>query len=112
MATRWARITVRSREGKLIRKVRKDLVQHVGGEPNVGQKLLIERIVMLVTLIARMDAKALELGTMAEHSSRQYLAWVASLRRSVSALGLDGAPAKVTPFNETYEEISRRGRPT
>jgi hypothetical protein len=65
----------RSRESRLMRRVRADLVRHVGNKPSATQRALIERAAWLSLYVARLDAKAIETGSMTDHDSRQYLAW-------------------------------------
>jgi hypothetical protein len=68
--------------------VRKQLAEHLGGNPTVPQRLLIDRAAFLVLHTSRMDAKALESGGFSPHAAREYLAWTNTLRRSLVALGL------------------------
>jgi len=91
---RVAGVTTRSAEGRLIRDVRRDLIEHLGGTPSPAQRLLIERAVMLTVQLARMDGKSLKEGAMSEHASREYLAWSNTLSRLLRQLGLKGAPPK------------------
>jgi hypothetical protein len=88
---RVAGVTTRSAEGRLIRDVRADLINHVGGAPSATQRVMIERAVMLTVQLGRMDAKALADGAMSEHASREYLAWSNTLTRTMKALGIKGA---------------------
>lgn len=98
---RVAGVTTRTAEGRLIRDVRRDLIEHIGGAPSPAQRLLIERAVMLTVQLARMDGKSLKEGAMSEHASREYLAWSNTLTRLLRQLGLKGAPPKA----RTLEDI-------
>jgi hypothetical protein len=99
-ACRWAGVTARTREGKLIRDIRDGLIRHVGGAPSATQRALIERAVMLTVQLARMDAKALADGAMTEHASREYLAWSNTLTRTMKVLGLEGVAEKPTSLSD------------
>ena len=91
---RWAGVTAKSREGRLIKEVRAELLGHVGGAPSATQRALVERCVMLSVHLARMDTKALAAGAMSDHASREYLAWSNTLTRTLRQLGLKGEAAK------------------
>ncbi len=78
----------------MMRRVRKDLVAHVGGKPSVTQSMLIERIVNLSLRVATMDRKFTATGEMTEHDTATYLAWSSSLSRLLRELGFRGAPEK------------------
>ena len=50
-------ISGRSREGKLLRRVEKELVAQVGGAPSFAQRLLIRRIARAVLRLELLDEK-------------------------------------------------------
>ena len=82
----------RTKEGRLLRTVRAELLQHVGTKPSAVQKALIDRAAWLSLHVALMDAKALETGGMpSEKDSKVYLAWSNTLTRTLSAIGLKAA---------------------
>lgn len=89
-----------------MRRLRADLVRHVGGRPSATQRALIERAVNLTLQVARMDAKALRDGGLSDHATREYLAWSNTLTRTMVALGLDAAQ----PPAPTLAEIMARPR--
>ena len=105
-----ARMDGRTKTARLIRDLRAELTQHVGGRPSATQRILIERIAMLATHLARMDAEALDAGGMSDHARKQYLAWDGSLRRAAAALGLQGIAQRVVPITEELanEAAARR----
>jgi hypothetical protein len=91
----------RTREGRVLIDARAELTAHVGGNPNSVQKVLIERAARLRLFIELMDARALEAGTMTEHDSRMYLAWVNALRLCLREIGVDEAkPAKAPSLGD------------
>ena len=84
----------RTREAKVIVAAREKFTRHVGGEPNAVQRALIERAARLTLYIELMDSEAIKSGTMTERNSRQYLAWVNSLRLTLRELGIEEAAPK------------------
>ena len=90
----------RTREARLMRDTRAALTTHVGGNPSITQRMLIDRAVQLTIRIATMDRKFAETEVQTEHDSRTYLAWVGSLTRLLRDLGLDAAP----PPKQTHAE--------
>jgi len=83
-----AKLSGRTREGRLLRDTRKALIDHVGGSPSVTEQMLIERIANLHLRIAVMDRKFTETGVMTDHDTNTYLAWVGSYTRTLRELGL------------------------
>ena len=80
----------RSRPARLMRKVRTELIAHLGGKPSVTQSMLIEQAVQLRLRMALMDEKFAITGEQTEHDSRTYLAWSGSLARLLRHLGMKG----------------------
>lgn len=77
-----------------MKRVRDELTDHLGGRPSVTQRLLIERVAILIFRLDMLDRQMLDGVTMEEHTRRAYLAWHNSVSRSLRHLGLTGAPAK------------------
>jgi len=88
-----AKLDGRTREAALMRRVRADLVAHVGGSPNAAQRLLIERAVILSLRVAQIDARILAGGVLTAHDNDHAIAWHNALRRTIAALGLEPAAA-------------------
>jgi hypothetical protein len=88
-----ANLDWRSREAKVLVAARRELTAHVGGSPNSVQRVLIERASRLMLYLEMMDAKAFEAGSLTEHDSRVYLAWVGALRLCLREIGIDEAPS-------------------
>jgi hypothetical protein len=80
------RIDGRTRAGRIARAFRQDLIDHVGGSPNIIEREIIERCVFLQLKCSLMDAKICA-GKESEYDSKTYLAWSASLQRSLLKLG-------------------------
>ena len=100
-----AKLDGRTREARLMREARAELVAHVGGTPSATQRVLIERAANLTLQIAMLDAKHAA-GGMTEHDGRQYLAWVNTLTRLMRQLGMNGAAPRVPTL---AEHIAERG---
>jgi hypothetical protein len=76
----------RTKEAALIRDVRDELTRYVGGKPNVVERALIERCCWLSLRIALLDRKLASGHDFTQIDSNVYLAWVGSLRRTISCL--------------------------
>ena len=83
-----AKIDGRTREGRFLRSIRAELIDHVGGCPSVTERALIERAVWLAFRVAQLDAKMARSDNFTDHDSRTYLAWSNSLARCLRELGL------------------------
>jgi hypothetical protein len=83
----------RTREGRFLVAVRRDLTAHIGGKPNLVQRQLIERAARLTLYVELLDARSLAAGSMSDHDQKQYLAWSNSLVRLLKTLGIKGAGA-------------------
>jgi len=91
-----AKMDQRTREARLVRETRAELVKHCGGRPSATQRALIEQAAQIRLRLACMDRTFAESrGTMTAHDSRTYLAWSNSYSRLLRQLGLQGAPAPV-----------------
>jgi len=87
-----------------MRRVRADLIAHVGGKPSATQRMLVERAVTLSLYVSKLDSKLLKNGSMTEHDSRTYLAWSNSLTRTLRELGL-GKPQDA-PGNRLQQHLA------
>lgn len=83
-----ARPDGRTKEARLLKKMRHELAQHCGGNLSVTQRALIERAAMLQLRCAKLDQRLIQGGEFTEHDSRTYLAWSNSLARTLRVLGL------------------------
>jgi ketopantoate hydroxymethyltransferase len=90
-----AKLDQRTKEARLVRETRADLVAHVGGAPSATQRTLIDQAVSLKLHIALMDRNAAETGgVMTEATGKQYLAWANALVRLMRELGVKAAPPR------------------
>ena len=91
-----ARLDHRTKQARVARETRAELIEHVGGHPSVAQRLVIEQLVQLRLRLAAMDQKFAEAG-MTDVDSRTYLAWANSYARMLRLLGLQGASQRSGP---------------
>jgi len=61
----------RSAQGRFIRHLEAELIAHVGGEPTIAQRLLIDRIIRLRIQLDLFDGK-LAAGDWSAHDGRTY----------------------------------------
>lgn len=92
----------RSAEARVLARVREELLAHLGSRPSATQRMLVERAAWLTLYVTQLDRKAAQTGSMTEHDSRTYLAWSNSLTRTLGALGLESAPARVPTIAEIF----------
>ena len=80
----------RQREMRYLKTCRVELVAHVGGNPTVIQRQLIERAAMLMLRLRMMDRRLAEDGgrKFTRNDSTQYLAWSNGLSRTLVLLDL------------------------
>jgi hypothetical protein len=97
----------RSREGRLVRDTRADLVAHVGGKPSAAERILIERAVQLTLQLALFDRRVAEGRDLDERAMRQYLAWSNGLSRLLRTFGMKGSKATV-PARSLAEYVAEK----
>jgi hypothetical protein len=88
-----ASVDGRSAEGRFIRDLERQLVDHVGGEPSVLQRLLIDRLVKVRLQLDALDDK-LAAGNWTPHDQRTYGALLNALRLTAREIGLQPAAVK------------------
>src|SRR5438105_1389891 len=107
---RLIKLDGRTKEAALMRSLRKELTQHVGGNPSAVARALIERCCWLQLRISLLDRKIASGRDLTEIDSNTYLAWQNSLVRTLARLGLDPAKSNnssSSPFNAVLEELGR-----
>jgi hypothetical protein len=92
----------RSAEGRFIRDLERQLVDHVGGAPSITQRLLIERIVKIKVQLDAFDSK-LASGDWTGHDQRTFNALLNAHRLACRELGLKAATAK--PIGPTMADL-------
>jgi hypothetical protein len=92
----------RSREGRFIRSYESTLVEHIGGDPSVTQKMIIARATRIALHLELLDERVFKLGhSLTQFDFTHYCAWSNALTRMLSVSGLEGA-ARKAPQLETY----------
>jgi hypothetical protein len=86
-----ARPDMRSREGRLLKQMRRELIRHCGGRVTPVQRALIERAAMLQLRCAALDRKILD-ETFSEYDAKTYLAFSNSLAGAWSRSALSPPP--------------------
>jgi hypothetical protein len=79
----------RTKESQLMRRVRDELTRHVGGNPSVTQRLLIDRAVIFSLRVSQIDRKILAGEPLTLHDTNHAIAWNNALRRTLVALGVE-----------------------
>ena len=104
-----ARRDGRTREARLLRAIRAELTEHVGGHPSATQRIAIERAAALTLHVARMDEAAAVAGGMSDHARREYLAADSSLRRMLQLLGTQGKAQRSPTIHDLLASDRARG---
>ena len=92
---------MRTREGRLLKRMRVELIAHVGGKPSATQRAMIDQCAQLRLRLAVMDrAFAQSGGAMTAHDTRTYLAWANSYSRLLRQLGLQGVAERAPTLAE------------
>jgi hypothetical protein len=102
-----AKVDGRTREARLMQRVRAELVSHVGNRPSATEMALIDRAAWLSLHVAQLDARAAEGRAFTEHDARTYLAWSNSLARTLRQLGLKGSKASA-PARSLAEHLAEK----
>jgi hypothetical protein len=82
------RCDMRTRAGRLLKRTRAALLEHVGPNATAAQLSLCERIAFLELRAALFDQKIVD-GTFTECDSKTYYAMIGAIRRCYAALGLN-----------------------
>jgi hypothetical protein len=99
----------RTREAALMRRVREDLIAHVGGKPNTVQSMLIDRSAVLALRLAKLDDKIVnETGPLTLHDTNFVIAWQNALTRCLVALGVNPAAAPHPSLEGVLADLAAR----
>jgi len=91
-AHRFVKPDGRTREAKSMAKMRADLFAHVGGQPSIAQKLLIERAVGIALRIQLLDRKLGDAMELTDYDAKAYLGLSNALQRTLRELGWKATP--------------------
>jgi hypothetical protein len=98
----------RTREARLIRQLEAELLAHLGGNPTIGQKLLIERICKMRLQLATFDEKiAAGDGNWTAHDQRTLAGLANAYRLTIRELNNMRADRGRGP---SLEEVIERAR--
>ena len=86
----------RSREGRFLRDIERELVAHVGGNPTVTQKLLIRRLARGLLRLELLDERITR-GELNDHDARTFSALSNVVRLTSRELGLQSAASVEKP---------------
>ena len=86
----------RSREGRFLRDVERELVAHVGGKPTVTQKLLIRRLARGLLRLELLDERITR-GELNDHDARTFSALSNAVRLTARELGVQAAASVEKP---------------
>ena len=92
-----AKLDGRSREANLLRRIRADLLKHIGGNPTVVQEMLIQRACVLSLRLAQIDRKIFADTELTLHDNQWTVAWQNALTRTLLALGVHQEAARQPP---------------
>jgi hypothetical protein len=86
---RLLKLDLRTSEGLIVHRMRRELTEHCGGNPSVVQRTVIERCCFLQIRLALMDKKLADGHNLTEIDSNSYIAWSNALVRTMSRLGVE-----------------------
>ena len=93
-------------EAKLMREVQAELTAHIGGNPTVTQRMLIERAATLTLRIRLLDRLTLSDAGLSEKNAREAVCWENALRRTLTTLGMKAAADRAPSIKDF---IAKRG---
>jgi hypothetical protein len=106
----FVRLDGRTKEARLMRRVRAELTEFVGGNPDVIQQRLIDRAVILTLRCAQLDAQIIAGVELGQHASNFALAWNNALRRTLAQLGIkpkSGEGSRAPPsLDELFGDVA------
>jgi len=109
--SKWGRlhsVDLRTSEGLIVHRLRRELTEHCGGNPSVVQRTIIERCCWLQLRLALMDRKLAKGHDINECDSNSYISWTNALVRTMSRLGVT-PPKRSTTRRPLSEILAERG---
>jgi hypothetical protein len=91
----------RRAEAKLMKAVRDELTQHIGGTATISQRMLIDRAATLSLRLRLLDRLTLSDAGLSEKNAREAVCWENALRRTLTTLGMKAA-AQPPPSLQDY----------
>jgi hypothetical protein len=98
----------RSREGRFLRAYERQLLDHIGNNPSVTQRCLIQRAARLALHLELMDERSLAGDhVFTTHDHLHYVSWSNALARLLARLGLEPAAPRTQTLAEAMAEARR-----
>ncbi len=86
----------RSKDGRFLAQIERELVAQIGGQPSMTEKLLIRRLARGMLRLELLDEKMTD-GQWTDHDARTFGGLTNAVRLLARELGLRAAPAKKLP---------------
>jgi len=86
----------RSKEGRYLTRVERELSEQVGGSPSFAQRMLITRAARAMLRLETLDTK-MAAGELSAHDARTFSALSNSVRLCLRELGVKAAPSSKPP---------------
>jgi hypothetical protein len=103
----------RSREGRFLRQYEKQLLDHVGNNPSVTQRCLIQRAARLALHLELMDERSLAGDhVFTTHDHLHYVSWSNALARHLGRLGLTPTAQKPPSLADHLAALASRSEET
>jgi hypothetical protein len=102
------RVDGRSREGRFLTKIERELVAQLGGQPSFTQKLLIRRLSRAMLRLELLDEKQTAGKELTAHDGRSFSALSNQVRLLARELGLRAAPAEKLP--DLHDIVASHGK--
>jgi hypothetical protein len=96
----------RSREGRFLTKIERELIAQIGGQPSFTQKMLIRRLARAMLRLELIEEKMTE-GVLSAHDGRTFSALSNQVRLLSRELGLKAAPAEKLP--DLHDIVAEHG---
>jgi len=101
-----AKVDMRTSEGLVVHRLRRQLIAHCGGNPSIVQMTIIERCCWLQLRLALLDKKILGGHEWTEYDNNSYLSWSNALVRTMSRLGFEPKKSNgSTPLGKVLAEM-------
>jgi hypothetical protein len=96
----------RSADGRFVRHLEAELVAHLGGNPSIVQRLLIERLIRIRMMLDRLDDKV---GSpeWTPYDSRTYGGLLSAYRLTAREIGLKAVPKPPPTLDDIRASIAR-----
>jgi hypothetical protein len=101
-----ARLDGRTKEGAVFTRVKAELTEYIGN-PNIVERMIIERCAWLAVRLAMLDRKIEQGRDFTLVDSNTYLAWHNSFVRSLARLGIRPTQSDTSSVDAIMAELTR-----